>query len=257
MGPFIEKISDVKVYRVIAGTGENGQTVYEPFSLLVRWRSGYVGKCYQIYINGKMVKKITDSKQRNAVVTYSCLHVTAAKVSVCAVEPKDVNVDYSREFMNLESTGQVHISWARGLYLPYKGKAEVFSNDGIGNISYDSPEHKFAIPLWPIWQDQSGWGMSKFGKSDFGYDSSAAAGFGQGAFGFGEHGFDAVKQKWSSGRLKKGKYKYSIQVYDANGCTARSTETDEIVVTALPEPCEKLVIEDYDKTQNEIVFKFD
>ena len=61
------------------------------------------------------------------------------------------------------------------------------------------------IPLWPGQYDNNGFGLSSFGKGDFGFDGSASIGFGKGNFGFGEFGFDACLMSWRSEERRVGK----------------------------------------------------
>jgi hypothetical protein len=97
--------------------------------------------------------------------------------------------------------------------------------------------------------------MSKFGVSDFGYDSAAAAGFGKGSFGNGQFGLDADTIEWVSPVLAAGEYRFAVRVIDDRGNASSGSETEPITVTPAARPAEKLSISSFDKQTNQLVLQ--
>ena len=95
--------------------------------------------------------------------------------------------------------------------------------------------------------------MSRFGLSDFGWDSAAAVGFGKGCFGYGQCGLDADTITWTSPILPSGTYKFGVRVRDASGRQSTSSETGPITVTPAARPAEGLSVSSFDKQTNQLV----
>ena len=140
----------------------------------------------------------------------------------------------------------------RSQSLPAGSKVQIFSNGGAGEIDYNNPLSDL-IPVWPVWQDKAGFGMSRFGLSDFGYDSAASVGFGKGYFGQCEFGLDTDSFNWVSAQLQSGVYKFGIKVTDEAGNESSSTESSEIAVTPAATPAEELEISSFNKDTNQLV----
>ena len=109
------------------------------------------------------------------------------------------------------------------------------------------------LRLWPAWQDKGGFGLSRFGASDFGYDGSAAVGFGRGSFGEGDFGFDADIINWQSSELATGEYKFAVKVSDGKGNESSASQTDVITVIRTASGAEEIAAESYDKDQDKLV----
>ena len=137
--------------------------------------------------------------------------------------------------------------------LPVGSTAQIYFDDGTGQIDYSTPLNDSPIRIWPSWQDKSGFAMSCFGRSDFGYDSSAAAGFGRGNFGDVQFGFDDDTIEWISPQLQCGTYKFAVIITDETGNQSEPIETEPITVTPLPTPAENLDISSFDKQMNQLV----
>ena len=58
--------------------------------------------------------------------------------------------------------------------------ANVYFDNGTGQIDYTTPLNPVPIPIWPCRQDKAGFGMAQFGAGDFGYDSAACGRLRQG-----------------------------------------------------------------------------
>ena len=179
--------------------------------------------------------------------------LTAARIEVYAVEPSQSNIDFSEEIGLFAQVGRVRIEWPRYLSLLFVGHAQVYSDGGEGEIDYDTVVNSEPIPLWPAWQDKGGFGLSEFGKSDFGFDGSAAVGFGNGSFGYGEFGFDADLVTWDSYELKTGLYQFGVKVKDQFGNYSGASETEEILVICPAKPAEELEVALYDQEQDELL----
>jgi hypothetical protein len=140
----------------------------------------------------------------------------------------------------------------RGQDLPVGSIAQLRFDNGTGEIDYDSPLSSSPIRVWPAWQDKAGFGMSKFGAGDFGYDSAAAVGFGKGSFGRGQFGLDADTIEWISQALEAGVYKFAVTIADAVG-NESSNETDQITVVPAAKPAEQVSVSSFDKQMNQLV----
>ena len=95
--------------------------------------------------------------------------------------------------------------------------------------------------------------MSRFGFGDFGYDSSAAVGFGKGNFGNGQFGIDADVIEWISGSLQSGVYKFAIKITNTAGNESSSSQTGQITVIPAARPAERVTITSFDKQTNQLV----
>ena len=137
--------------------------------------------------------------------------------------------------------------------MPLDGTGQVFSDSGSGAVDYDKPLAGYGLRLWPAWQDKGGFGLARFGESDFGYDGSAAIGFGRGAFGKGNFGFDADIIGWQSAELATGEYKFAVKVSDRKGNESPAAETDVIGVIRAAGGAKEIAVESYDKDQDELV----
>jgi len=147
----------------------------------------------------------------------------------------------------------VKISCLRGQELPIDSAVQIYFDNGTGQIDYDSQLNEQPIRVWPNWQDKAGFGMSRFGVSDFGYDSSAAVGFGKGTFGRGQFGMDADVFEWVSELLEIGVYKFAVKVTDGKGNEGISSETGEVVVIPAARPAEQVSVYSFDKDTNQLV----
>jgi len=246
-------IERVRAFALAAGIGADGRAVNEPLSVLVKWRCQYQDKLYQVYVNGELAGATQDCLERMLIVPIHCLPTGSFRIEVYAVEPGEANIDFGGELEASRQAGRVRIGWLRSFSLPFEGRAEVYSDGGSGEIDYDNPVTTEAIELWPGWQDKAGFGLSRFGRSDFGFDGSATIGFGKGRFGDGEFGFDADEMGWISGELQTGQYKFGVKVTDRFGTTGNAQQSDEILVIRTAQPAKKLDVDSYDKEQDRLV----
>ena len=247
-------IDRVRAFALAGGIRADGSVINEPRSVLVKWRSQHEDKLYHVYVNGEFAGVTANCQQRMMAVAIQSCWASAARIEVYAVEPGQANVDFSDEVDSAGQMDRVRIGWLRFLSLPFEGEAEIFSNGGSGDVDYETPVTARSLRLWPTWQDKSGFGLSRFGMSDLGFDSSAAVGFGVGMFGDGEFGFDADEISWTTDELETGLYKFAVKVTDKFGNNNdNENESEQVVVIREAQPGEKLEIDSYDNAQNKLV----
>ena len=246
-------IDRVRAFGLAAGFGADGGFINTPLSVLVKWRSEHEGKLHQIYVNGKLTGVTGNCRERMLVAGIPSGDLAAARIEVYAVEPSQGNIDFSEDIKLFDQAGRVRIEWPRYLSLPFAGCASVYSDGGEGEIDYDSAVNIEPIQLWPAWQDQGGFGLSRFGISDFGFDGSAAVGFGNGSFGYGEFGFDADLVTWDSCELETGLYQFGVKVMGRFGNYSGASETGEILVIRSAKPVEALEVDSYDQEHEELL----
>ncbi len=246
-------IEKVRAFEFPGGVWADGRSVGTPRIALVRWQSCWNDKFYQVYVNGQYSGVTVDSQQRQMVVQIPTSLESPVRVEVFAVEAEQVDTDFSSEIdSSIGQSGRVRISMLRGQNLPVGAIAQIYFDNGTGEMDYDSPLNDSPIQIWPAWQDKAGFGMSRFGTSDFGYDSAAAVGFGKGTFGYGQFGLDADTIEWTSPPMCAGVYKFAVKVTDEAG-NESSSETGQIMVIPAARPAEQVSISSFDKQMNQLV----
>ncbi len=254
MGLISEGIDKVRAFELAGGIGADGQTIDCPRAALVQWRSSWSDKFHQVYVNGQLAGATLDTDQLQLIVQVPSCGDSPVRIEVFAVEAKDVYEDFSSELSSsVYESGRVKIKLMRSQALPMDSTVQVYFDNGTGEIDYDNPLNDTPIQVWPVWQDKAGFGMSRFGVSDFGYDGAAAAGFGRGWFGYGEFGFDADTLEWVSELLEAGTYKFGIKVTDKKGNQSNSTETRQVTVIPAARPAEEVSVQSFDKQSNELI----
>jgi hypothetical protein len=251
MGPVVDGISRVCVLPVAAGAGRAGAIVYEAGWAVVRWRSVWEDKAYQVYVNGRLGGVTVNELQRSCVVALPREYSRGVRIEVVAVEKSQAYEDFGTE-LTKQQTGRVEIRVGRRNGFSRVWAVRFYSDNGNGIIDYERPLSS-VLPFWPVWQDRGGFGGCQFGRSDFGYDGSAAAGFGAGAFGAGEFGFDCDEMVWSSPELATGRYRFGVCFFDSNGRECmRGQAGEKVCVIAPARPARRLKFREY-KTQEEAV----
>jgi len=246
-------IENVRAFELPCGVWSSGRCVGAPRIALVKWRSCWADMFYQVYVNGRYAGATVDSQQRQMIVQIPISSETPVRIEVFAVEAEQANIDFSNEINLSDSqSGRVRISVLRSQNLPIGATAQIYFDNGTGEIDYNTPLNNSPIRVWPIWQDKAGFGMSRFGASDFGYDSSAAVGFGKGSFGNGQFGLDADTFEWVSAPMQTGVYKFAVKIID-EVVNESSSETDPITVIRAARPAERISIVSFDKQTNQLV----
>jgi hypothetical protein len=222
-------IDSVRAFDLPAGIRTDGQYVKEPNIALIKWRSTWSDKFHQVYINGLYAGTTLDYQQRQLLVPVPTSPETPVRIEVFAVDSEYADTDFSSELDRPPvDNGRVTIILLRSQNLPMDAAVDIYFDNGIGQIDYDNPITDSPIRIWPAWQDKAGLGMSRFGLSDFGWDSAAAVGFGNGSFHYST----------SAPMWKPGKYGSALE-FDSERCIDCGTGklgwdiTNEISVVAL------------------------
>ena len=255
MGLISDGINCVRAFGLAAGIETFVGVINEPLCALVKWRSEHEDKLHQVYVDGEFAGVTTEFAQREMVVGIRCNQSSGARIEVYAVEPGEAHIDFGQGLESRGKRGRVELGWMRGMRLPFEGKAEVYSDNGSGEIDYESPVTQDGILLWPSWQDKAGFGVGRFGVGDFGFDGCGAVGLGLGVFGKGEFGFDADEISWVSGELETGRYKFAVETTDQSGrAGSNPVESEQVVLIRAAQPGDSLEIDSYDKEVDEIGF---
>jgi hypothetical protein len=247
-------IEKVRAFEVPAGIWVDGRCVGLPQTVLVKWHSCWPNMFYQVYVNGQYAGATVDSQQRQMIVQLPTFLETPIRIEVFAVEAEDANTDFSNDIDSLiGQSGRVKISLLRSQNLPIGATVQIYFDNGTGEINYDNPLNDSPIRVWSVWQDKAGFGISRFGASDFGYDSAAAVGFGKGSFGNGQFGLDADTFEWISAPLQAGVYKFALKISDEAGNESSGSEAIQVTVIPAARPAEQVSISSFDKQTNQLV----
>ena len=244
----------VRAFELVCGIRTDGRYVALQRVALVKWRSIHSDKFYQIYVNAQLASVIVDTQQRQEIVSMPTSFSSPVCIEVFAVEPEKAHIDFKNDIENPPSSGRVRIIFLREQNLPMGATADIFFDNGTGEIDYGSALNKMPLRIWPAWQDRAGFAMAGFGVSDFGYDGAAAVGFAKGSFGNGRFGFDADTIEWISPPLSASVYKFAIRITDETGHQSTS-QTRQVTVTPAIKPAERVSIASFDKQTNQLVLK--
>ena len=251
-----EGIEQVRAFALPESVDESGTVFGEPLSVLVNWESSHFDKLHQVYVDGVFCGFTEDISDRQAVVNFGISFRSAACIEVFAVVPEMAHIDHSDELESLSSGGQVRIRWVPGAGTVRFGTVSIFSNGGSGEIDFGEPVGEVCLSPGN-WQYGWGFGLSCFGRSDFGFDGAGAVGFGAGVFGGGEFGFDAEEVEWVSGELAAGEYLFGLKCLDMYG-DGEENYFEVGPVTVLPgaKGAEGLKAENYDASAGRLVLSF-
>jgi hypothetical protein len=258
MSLYSDGIDSVRTFDLPAGIRADGQYVKEPRVALVKWRSTWSDKLHQVYVNGRYAGATFDCQQRQLIVHIPTSQDGPARIEVFAVEAEHVDIDFSSELTRSPvDSGRVTITLLRSQNLPAGATAQIYFDNGTGQIDYNNPINDTHINIWPTWQDKAGFGMSRFGLSDFGWESAAAIGFGKGSFGHGQFGLDADTIEWTSPILPIGTYTFGIKITDPSGQQSSASETEPITVTPAARPAEMLSVSSFNNQTNQLVLNIE
>jgi len=258
MGLISSGIEKVRAFELPAGIWADGEFAGTPRTALVKWsaKADLSDMFYQVYVNGRYAGVTVDSQQRQMIIPIPASFESAVRIEVFAVEAGQGGTDFSNEIApSPADSGRVRISMLRSQNLPMGATAEIYFDNGTGEIDYDKPLTSSPIRIWPAWQDKAGFGMSRFGVSDFGLDWAAGVGFGKGSFSNGQFGLDADTIEWTSPPLSAGVYRFAVKIADEAGNESSVSETGPITVTPAAKPAEKVSISLFDKQANRLVLK--
>ena len=249
-------IESVRAFELPCGISADGTYIEIPRVALVKWRSSLQDLFYQVYVNGRYAGSTLDDLQRQMIVPIPTSLETPIHIEVFAVEPEQANTNFNGELgRSLVDSGRVRMILLRSQSLPVGALAEIYFDNGTGQIDYDNPLTDSPIRIWPAWQDKAGFAMSGFGLGDFGYDSAASVGLGKGSFGHGQFGLDADTIEWTNPSLQSGAYRFGIKITDESGNQSSASESEPITVTPAARPAGKLSISSFDKQANQLLFE--
>jgi len=253
MAPISSGIDKVRVFELPGGIRADGRSVGSPRTALVRWHSSLPDKFYQVYVNGQYGGATIDRQQRQMTVQLPDSLEMPVRIEVFAVEPALADIDFSEETALPDGQmGRVRITLLRSQNLPIDSVAQIYFDNGTGQIDYDSPLDDLPIRIWPSWQDKAGFGLSRFGAGDFGYDSAAAVGCGVGCFGRGQFGLGADTIEWVSRLLEAGVYKFAVGIIDKAG-NKKTSEAGQVTVIPPAKAAEGLGISSFNRQTNQLV----
>jgi hypothetical protein len=254
MGLIESGIDNVRAFELPAGIWTDGSYMSQPRAAVVKWRSSWNDKFYQVYVNGHYAGATVDAGQRQMVVAVPSSLKTAVRIEVFAVDAEDAQNDLSADVDGLGGLdGRVRFMFLRSQVLPFEGRIEIYSDNGTGQIDYSRSLCGSAFRIWPKWQDKAGFGLGRFGSGDFGFDGGCSVGFGKGRFGEGQFGFDADTIEWVSEQLEAGVYKFAVRVIDEMGNQSVAAETEEIFVNTAARPAGQISVFSFDKQTNQLV----
>ncbi len=242
-----EGISRVRAFALPAGLSCDGHVSQLVCATVVKWHSMYNDMLYQVYVNGKFAGATVEPTQRQIVVPIPLSQKTAVRIEVFAVESRFADIDFSDCFIRQTYAGRVKIEFPRTDNLPLDGNVDYYL--GVERMN------ERQIKIHPESADKSGFGLSCFGFSEFGYDGSAAIGFGKGNFGCGWFGFDADMLSWQSKQLQTGEYKFGVKIIDDCGNETQEIETEQLTVVTPAEPAESLGIKSFDKQSGKLILQ--
>lgn len=240
-------IEDVRACVLPDGIGPDGRAAALSRAVLVTWRSRLEGMLYQVYVNRRLAGVTVAPDQRQMVVVGPSSFESAVRVEVVAVEPRDGHIDFADEIDEpLHRGARIRLVFLRSQNLPAGAALNIYSDRGTGQVDYDEPLNDASIPIWPCPRDKAGFGMSRFGDGDFGWDAAAAVGFGKGCFGCGPFGLDADAIEWISPLLASGTYRFGVRVIDEAGDASAAVETGPLAVIAPARPAARLDLASFD-----------
>jgi hypothetical protein len=258
MSLYSDGIDSVRAFDLPAGIRADGRYIKEPRVALIKWRSTWIDKFHQVYVNGQYAGTTLDCQQRQLNVHIPTSPECPARIEVFAVKAEHVDIDFSSELtQSYVDSGRVTITLLRSQNLPAGATAQIYFDNGTGQIDYNNPINDTSINIWPAWQNKAGFGMSQFGLSDLGWDSAAAIGFGKGSFGHGQFGLDADTIEWISPILPIGTYTFGIKITDPSGQQSTASETEPITVTPAVRSAETLSISSFDEQTNQLVLNIE
>jgi len=254
MGLISEGINKVRAFELPAGVFRDGDSVGVPRTALLRWQSSWQDKFYQVYVSGRYCGTSRDTNQRQMFVQLPNSFSSSVRIEVFAVDACEADVDFSGELADSEGkSGRVKIGLLREQNLALGARVNIYFDNGIGEIDYENPVNSEPIEIWADWQDKGGFGMSRFGRSDFGRDWSAGAGFAMGYYGRGQFGVDADLIEWVSEQLPAGVYKFAVKIIDGEGNESEPIECEEIFVEPAAKGVESLQVISFDEAEKKMV----
>lgn len=195
---------------------------------VVRWSAAEVDRSYQVYVNGRL-GGFTQYRGQRQMVVHLPREKVASEISVFGVDPAGAGIDFGDQLVGNVRRGRVVISFVRSQRLGLGSVLRVYGDLGSGQIDWSRALNGRGQKIWCLWQDKVGFGLNRFGESDFGYDWAGGAGFGRGGFGAGDFGVDGEIFVWVSEPLEADRYKFAAVVEDGFGRCSQAQTTDVFV----------------------------
>jgi hypothetical protein len=248
-----EGIDEVRVVVLPDGIAPDGTAAAVSRTALVTWRSSQAGMFHQVYVDGRFAGSTIDAQQRQLVAHTPSSFRSAVRVEVLAVAAAEAHIDFTGRLESpAAGSGRVKLTLLRRQTLPAEAKANIYFDNGTGEIDYTQPLNTSPIPIWPCPQDKAGFGLARFGAGDFGYESAASVGFGKGSFGHGQLGLDADTLAWTTPVLPLGSYRFGVTIADGRGNESPACETEPIAVLPAAQPATGLRIAALDRRTNQL-----
>jgi len=248
-----EGIENVRVVPLADAIGPGGKGVTFSRAALVTWKSCREDRLYQVYVNGRFAGVTVSPQQRQLVIQIPASFEAAVRVEVVAVSTADAHRDFSGEIGDAAiCTTRIRLTLLRSQTLPAAATANIYFDNGIGAINYDTPLNPVPISIWSCPQDKAGLGMGQFGLGDCGFDAGAAVGFAKGVFGHGQFGLDADAITWTSPVLPRGAYRFGVKVIDDLGTESPACVSGPITVVPPARPASGLDVLVFDEQTGEV-----
>ncbi len=90
-------ISKVMAFELPCGIRADGSSAASGRTALVRWRSSWADRLYQVYVNGEYAGLTVDSEQRQLVVALPANEQSPVRIEVFAVEAGEADTDFGSE----------------------------------------------------------------------------------------------------------------------------------------------------------------
>ncbi len=130
-------IEKVRAYELPCGIWSNGKTVGTPRIALIKWRSSWSDKFYQVYVNGQYAGATVEYQQRQLIVPVPTSLKTPVRIEVFAVEAEQAGIDFSSEIICPYSwSGRVRMIFVQSQSLPPGAIARIYYDNGTGTIDY-------------------------------------------------------------------------------------------------------------------------
>jgi hypothetical protein len=79
-------IENIRAFELPCGIWADGESVGSPRTALVKWRSVWDDKFYQVYVNGQYAGATVDSQQRQIIVQIPTSLESPVRIEVFAIE---------------------------------------------------------------------------------------------------------------------------------------------------------------------------
>jgi hypothetical protein len=143
-------IESVRAFELPCGIWANGRYVGTPRVALVKWSSIHSDMLHQIYVNGRFAAVTVDNQQRQEIIHIPASFESPVRIEVFAVEPEQAHIDFSNDIeIPPGGSGRVKIILLREQNWPIGTTANVYFDNGTGEIDYHNALNDLPIRIWP------------------------------------------------------------------------------------------------------------